>query len=91
MHSAGAGFFEPPVATNLMAGNLPSKSYKQGFYGGKGINLQGKVTEGGFGGGGALTERWVKAGVGKGTVIANTVFDTAISWYGNTVPMPTPV
>ena len=51
--SGGAGVFKGPVSRGLRVGSVAPKSYKDGLIGGKGIDLNEELTEGGFGGGGA--------------------------------------
>ena len=52
IYCAGAGFYEAPQVSNLAEGCVAPKSYKEGLTGGKGVGRDGRVTEGGFGGGG---------------------------------------
>ena len=52
IYFAGAGYNEAPQVSNLAEGCVAPKSYKEGLTGGKGKNSTGRVTEGGFGGGG---------------------------------------
>ena len=53
IYCAGAGYSEAPQVSNLAEGCIAPKSYKDGLTGGIGVNVNGNVTEGGFGGGGA--------------------------------------
>ena len=53
IYCGGAGFFEGPVTGPLRKGSVAPKSYKDGLIGGKGIDFNGHLLEGGFGGGGA--------------------------------------
>ena len=52
VYCAGAGFHEAPRVSNLAKGCVAPKSYKEGLTGGKGVDENGRVYEGGFGGGG---------------------------------------
>ena len=52
IYCAGAGFEKAPEVSNLVEGCVAPKSYKEGLTGGKGVDVNGDVTEGGFGGGG---------------------------------------
>ena len=54
IYCCGAGFLEGPVTGELRKGSVAPKNYKDGLIGGKGIDEDGNLTEGGFGGGGAL-------------------------------------
>ena len=49
----GAGFLDGPVTDELRIDSIAPKIYKEGLVGGFGIDDDGDVTEGGFGGGGA--------------------------------------
>ena len=60
IYCAGAGYSEAPQVSNLAEGCVAPKSYKDGLTGGKGVNGNGNVTEGGFGGGGACYVSTVK-------------------------------
>ena len=50
MYCAGAGYKKAPRVSNLK--NVAPKSYKDGLTGGKGVDFQGDMVEGGLGGGG---------------------------------------
>ena len=50
----GAGFLEGPLTGQLLQNSMAPKSHKDGLMGGKGIDIHGGLTEGGFGGGGAM-------------------------------------
>ena len=56
-YCAGAGFLEEPKTGRLRKNSVAPKSYKEGLIGGKGIDKYGNLTEGGFGGGGALNDK----------------------------------
>ena len=64
----GAGFLEGPVTEILRNDSVTPKSYKDGLMGGKGIDTNGGLTEGGFGGGGAFyfKDRHYYVGAGGG-------------------------
>ena len=64
VYCAGAGYYEAPQVSNLAKGCVAPKSYKDGLTGGKSL-VEGKVYEGGFGGGGACRpkrKRFTKPG-----------------------------
>ena len=63
VYCAGAGYYEAPRVSNLADGCVAPKSYKEGLTGGKGVR-DGRVMEGGFGGGGGFYKREVN-GEGK--------------------------
>ena len=52
-YCCGAGFLEGPVTGELREDSVVPKCYKDGLIGGKIIDDDGDLTEGGFGGGGA--------------------------------------
>ena len=52
VYCAGAGYYEAPRVSILAEGCVAPKSYKGGLIGGNGVNGWGRVSEGGFGGGG---------------------------------------
>ena len=56
---AGAGYSEAPEVTNLANGCVPPKTFSEGLTGGKGVDWNGFVYEGGFGGGGGFYARIV--------------------------------
>ena len=64
----GAGYLKGPVTIDLRKDSVAPKSYKDGLIGGKAIDYNGTLTEGGFGGGGAYCykngNRYLGAGGG---------------------------
>ena len=56
-YCGGAGFLEGPVTGELRKDSVVPKCYKDGLIGGKIIDDDGDLTEGGFGGGGAYNYR----------------------------------
>ena len=95
-YCAGAGFSKAPQVSNLAEGCVAPKSYKDGLTGGKGVlgpgwRIQdgGRVTEGGFGGGGGYYEREVNGewklyfGAGGGFTGGSTkVHENGVSCWG---------
>ena len=81
VYCAGAGFYEAPEVSDLADGCVVPKSYKEGLTGGKGVKWDGRVVEGGFGGGGGFYERKVNGewkeyhGAGGGFTGGSTKFD----------------
>ena len=79
VYVAGSGYSEAPQASNLAKGCVAPKSYGNGLTGGNGINLKGKVYEGGFGGGGGFYGRRINGerkfyyGAGGGFTGGSTV------------------
>ena len=59
VYVAGAGYSEAPQVSNLAEGCVPPKSYRNGLTGGYGVDKNGHVHEGGFGGGGGSYGRIV--------------------------------
>ena len=59
VYCAGGGYCEAPEVTNLANGCVPPKTFSEGLTGGKGVDWDGDVTEGGFGGGGGAYARKV--------------------------------
>ena len=62
VYVAGAGYSEAPQVSKLAKGCVPPKSYSNGLTGGYGVNSNGSVFEGGFGGGGGFYDRYVNGG-----------------------------
>ena len=79
VYVAGAGYSEAPQVSNLAEGCVPPKSYKTGLTGGYGVDWNGEVFEGGFGGGGGFYGREVNGerkyywGAGGGFTGGSTV------------------
>ena len=87
VYVAGAGYSEAPQVSNLAEGCVPPKSYTTGLTGGYGVGWNGKVYEGGFGGGGGFYSREVNScwksyyGAGGGFTGGSTKVDRD-SCYG---------
>ena len=82
-YCAGAGFHEGPNVGELVNDSIPPQSYSQGLKGGKGKYSSESVSEGGFGGGGALYVRNRRCyyGAGGGFTGGSTNLRTESSVY----------
>ena len=88
VYCAGAGFKKAPRVSSLADGCVAAKSYKEGLTGGQGVDWDGDVWEGGFGGGGGsyqrkVNGRWkIYCGAGGGFTGGSTKVDDDICWGG---------
>ena len=86
VYSSGAGYHEAPRVSNLARGSALPKNYTDGLTGGKGVDeFTGRVTEGGFGGGGGFYEKEID-GIRKTYYGAGGGFTGGITKFYETDP-----